>query len=268
MHQLPNLKQLIEIVRAAAMHELLPRFHSHAKRIASDEKSDSSIITEADLAMQKTLHERFSIHWPEITFLGEEMPKQQQQAILRDNTNGVWVVDPIDGTSNYSLGIPYYSVSVALVKEAKIQLAVVYDPSRDECFSAQFGKGAFLNDTRLTLSDVKDVSDIQTGLVDFKRLSPELAQKIVANPPYRSQRSFGSVALDWCWIAAARGDVYVHGKQNLWDYCAGALILSEAGGYDSTLDGDPVFNCSLNPRSAVLAINESIYRQWFDFLSS
>ena len=268
MHQLPNLTQLIEIVRLAARQELLSRFHSHAKRISSNEKSDTSIITEADLAMQKTLHDKFSIHWPEITFLGEEMPKHEQEAILKDNSNGVWVVDPIDGTSNYSLGIPYYSVSVALVKEGKIQLAIVYDPSRDECFSAQLGQGAFLNDIRLTLSDVKDVTEIQTGLVDFKRLSPQLAQKIVANPPYRSQRSFGSVALDWCWIAAARGDVYVHGKQNLWDYCAGALILSEAGGINSTLDGEPVFDCSLNPRSAVLAINEPIYRQWYEFLTS
>ena len=268
MHELPNLKQLIDIIRLAAKNELLPRFHNHAKRIASDEKSDNSIITEADLAMQKTLHDQFSIHWPEVTFLGEEMPKHQQEAVLLDDANGIWIVDPIDGTSNYSLGIPYYSVSVALVKEKKIQLAVVYDPSRDECFSAQVGQGAFLNETRLNLSDVKEVRDIQTALVDFKRLAPELAQKIVADPPYRSQRSFGSVALDWCWIAAARGDVNVHGKQNLWDYCAGALILSEAGGINSTLEGEPVFNGGLQPRSAVLAINEPIYRCWYEYLTS
>ncbi len=268
MLELPNLKQLIDIIRLAARNELLTRFHNHAKRIVSDEKSDSSIITEADLAMQKTLYEKFSTHWPTVTFLGEEMPESQQEAILADNSNGVWIVDPIDGTSNYSLGIPYYSVSVALVKDGNIQLAVVYDPSRDECFSAQSGQGAYLNGTCLSLSDVKDVCEIQTAMVDFKRLSPALAQKIVANPPYRSQRSFGSVALDWCWIAAARGDVNVHGKQNLWDYCAGALILSEAGGFNSTLDGEPVFNGSLSPRSAVLAINEPIYRRWYEFLTA
>ncbi|VAW91337.1 Inositol-1-monophosphatase [hydrothermal vent metagenome] len=267
MFELPNLKQLIDIVRLAAKNELLPRFHSHARRINSDKKSDHSLITEADLAMQKTLHEKFSSHWPKITFLGEEMPKSQQEAVLADSAEGVWVVDPIDGTSNYSLGIPYYAVSVALVKEDKIQLAVVYDPSRDECFSAQIDQGACLNDIRLELSDVSEVNEILTALVDFKRLAPELAQKIIAAPPYQSQRSFGSVALDWCWIAAARGDVNVHGKQNLWDYCAGALILSEAGGINSTLEGEPVFNGSLNPRSAVLAINEAVYRRWYEFLT-
>jgi len=268
MHTLPELPLLEDIVRSCAKQELLSRFHSHVKRIESGAKSDQSIITEADVSMQNALQQQFKKNWPEIAFLGEEMRRPQQEAILNDADKGVWVVDPIDGTSNFSLGIPYYSVSVALIQNKTIQLAVVYDPSRDECFSAQRGKGAQLNSKPLTLSDVKDVTEIKTGLVDFKRLQPELAQKLASQPPYQSQRSFGSVALDWCWIAAARGDVNVHGKQNLWDYCGGALILSEAGGVDSTPDGEPVFNCSMQPRSAVLAINATLYQRWYGYLTS
>jgi myo-inositol-1(or 4)-monophosphatase len=76
------------------------------------------------------------------------------------------------------------------------------------------------------------------------------------------------VALDWCWLAAARGDVYLHGRQNLWDFAAGSLILEEAGGVSSTLDGEPVFNGSLQPRSAVIAINQNLYDQWYGFLTN
>ena len=88
----------------------------------------------------------------------------------------------------------------------------------------------------------------------------------MTNPPYQSHRSYGSVALDWCWLAAGRGQVYVHGKQNLWDYAAGSLIFSEAGGFACTLDGEPVFNASLQPRSAVLAINQHLFTLWRQYL--
>ena len=268
MFKIPELTQLIKIVCRCAQQELLTRFQGHVDRIASDAKSDQSIITEADLAMQGALQDHFKQHWPGIPFLGEEMSPQQQEAILADSKNGVWVVDPIDGTSNFSLGIPHYAVSVALIQNGIIQLAVVYDPSRDECFSAQRDQGACLNSKSLTLADVKNVTEIKTALVDFKRLKPQLVNKIAINPPYQSQRSFGSVALDWCWMAAARGDVNVHGKQNLWDYCAGALILSEAGGLNSTLEGEPVFNGTLASRSAVLAINPTLFQQWYRYLTT
>lgn len=259
---IPELEQVKSLVRASAQAELVTRF----RRIKQQIKDDGSILTEADTAMQKSLQTGFTTQWPEVAFLAEEMPADEQQRLLTGATAGIWIVDPLDGTSNFSVGIPFYSVSVAYLRQGQLELGVVYDPERDEMFSAQRFKGAYLNDQRLDLRAMADVEKITIGTVDFKRLSSALASKLVANPPYKSQRSFGSVALDWCWLAAGRGDVYVHGKQNLWDYAAGHLVLAEAGGYASTLEGEPVFNGSLTPRSAVLAINEKIYQRWYSFL--
>ena len=133
-------------------------------------------------------------------------------------------------------------------------------------FHAIAGQGAYINQQKLDLSSSAGVDKITAATIDFKRLPTELACKIVSNPPYKSQRSFGSVALDWCWFSAERGDVYLHGRQNLWDYAAGLLILQEAGGVCSTLDGEPVFNGSLETRSALIGINQTVYDQWFGFL--
>jgi myo-inositol-1(or 4)-monophosphatase len=261
---MPDLDTLIEIVKAAAAQELVPRF----ARIHQQFKADGSIVTEADCAMQKSLQSALQSHWPHIAFLGEEMPAAQQEQILRDSQYGVWIVDPLDGTSNFSLGIPCFAVSVALILNGQVELGLVYDPVREECFAAQNGQGARLNAAVLTLEDMRDIDTMTIGLVDFKRLTPELALKLVTQPPYKSQRSFGSVALDWCWIAAGRGDVYVHGKQKLWDYAAGQLILSEAGGLAATLQSEPVYNGSLEPRSAVLAINQKLFEKWLHYLQT
>lgn len=237
-------------------------------RLHQDFKQDGSIVTEADYAMQHALQTSLQQRWPQVAFLGEEMSPAEQEKILTQNNSGVWVVDPLDGTSNFSLGIPCFAVSLALIVAGQIELGIVYDPVRDECFSAQRGSGARLNDQRLNLVTLDNVDTMTVGLVDFKRLTPQLAGRLASSPPYKSQRSFGSVALDWCWIAAGRGDVYVHGKQKLWDYAAGQLILAEAGGFASTLQGEPVYNGSLESRSAVLAINQQLFDVWLAYLQS
>ncbi len=89
---------------------------------------------------------------------------------------------------------------------------------------------------------------------------------LVTAPPYYSQRSFGSVALDWAWLAAGRGQLYLHGKQKLWDYAAGWLILNEAGGCSSSLEGEKDFEATLTPRSAIAASNQDLYQQWFSWI--
>jgi len=253
--------QIIEAIKAIAKQELKPRF---AKVIRSH-KQDGSFLTEADLAVQtkieKLLHEKY----PEISFLGEEMTREQQQQAMNDS-NGVWILDPLDGTSNFAAGIPYYAVSLAYIKSGKVVWGMVYDPERDECFSATQGQGATLNNKPLEKLVANISIDKSTAVIDFKRLSPELASRIVARPPYSSQRSFGGVALDWCWLAAGRFHLYLHGKQNIWDYAAGHLVFNELGSYSCTLQGDAVFDFSLNPRSAVAAADEVLFNQWCDFL--
>ncbi|TDY01629.1 inositol monophosphatase family protein [Thiohalophilus thiocyanatoxydans] len=256
-----NLGTLTSLVRTAAREELLPRFTN----VKCGIKADGSFLTEADLAVQNRIAEELKNHCPETLFLGEEMAAEEQQALLQSG-KPIWILDPLDGTSNYASGIPVYSVSLALIEQGELKMGIVYDPERDECFSAVKGEGAWLNDERLGPIDTGLTLKQCTGLVDFKRLAPALATRLATEIPYSSQRSFGSVALDWCWIAIGRSHVYLHGKQNLWDYAAGHLILAEAGGWSCTLDGDDVFNNSLTPRSAVAALDRRLFKAWVEWL--
>jgi myo-inositol-1(or 4)-monophosphatase len=106
------------------------------------------------------------------------------------------------------------------------------------------------------------------AVVDFKRLPAALAAALVASPPYSSQRYFGSGALEWAWLAAGRFQVYLHGRQKLWDYAAGALILAEAGGLAESLDGGPIYTEALQPRSAVAACDAALFEAWKAWLAA
>ncbi len=262
MQNLPDLNQLREIVIGAAREELLPRFtkveHSH--------KADGSLLTEADLAAQHRIQSALHQRWPEVAFLGEEMDESEQNALMADTSQPLWVLDPLDGTSNFAAGLPFFSTSLALLYQGEIVLGIVYDPIRDECFSASKGSGAHLNGQALGRHRPQGPLKQGIGLVDFKRLPPELATRLVCDLPYSSQRSLGSVALDWCWVAAGRCHAYLHGKQKLWDYGAGYLILCETGGHSCTLDGEQVFRPSLEPRSAVASLEHNLFEEWCQFL--
>ncbi|MGD8618608.1 MAG: inositol monophosphatase [Gammaproteobacteria bacterium] len=252
-----GLECLREIVISAAREELLPRF----ARVRRGRKADGSVVTEADLLVQQRIAGELRTRWPEVLFLGEEMPPAEQDALLKTD-KPLWCLDPLDGTGNFAAGIPFFSVSLALLGQGRIMAGIVYDPVRDECFSALQGQGARLNDTVLSTVHAGLTLQQATGLIDFKRLPLELAIRLVSEVPYASQRSFGSVALDWCWIAAGRCHVYLHGRQNIWDYAAGHLILQEAGGHAATLSGDTVFVNALQPRSAVAALDADLFAEW------
>ncbi|MGD2074190.1 MAG: inositol monophosphatase [Gammaproteobacteria bacterium] len=250
------------LVRAVADRELPSRFCSRT----GTRKPDGSLLTEADLVMQEALAERLGQSWPGIDVLGEEMDEATQRRALAHERSGVWCIDPLDGTSNFAIGVPYYAVSVALLRNALIELGVVYDPSRHECFAAARGQGAWLNGRRLRQQHLDVPLSGGLALVDLKRLPRELSRRLATNPPYKSQRSFGAVALDWCWLASGRCHVYLHGRQKLWDYAAGCLILLESGGQAVTLRGESVFRPSLEPRSTAAALDPEIFRQWIDWL--
>lgn len=263
MFSLEELTELAAIVRHCAKQELLPRF-THVQHTF---KQDGSLVTDADLATQRALQSALKQRWPQLPMLGEEMTPSEQQQLLTSSMDGVWIVDPLDGTMNFSNGLPGFSISVALMAQQQIIAGVVYDPVRDECFSAFRAQGAWLNDSPLDLTKKIHPESPLIGIVDFKRLSKDLAQRLAIQPPYRSQRSFGSVALDWCWMAVGRAQVYIHGKQNLWDYAAGWLVFTEAGGRSCTLQGQVIFNQTLEPRSAVAAVSPSLFSIWCEYLN-
>ncbi|MCB1761440.1 MAG: inositol monophosphatase [Gammaproteobacteria bacterium] len=256
--KLPRSQELCAIVKQAAIAELLPRFATVDRKT----KQDGSIVTEADHAIQTRLTGELRQRWPEYALMGEEMSSAEQAGLLANPGAGLWIVDPLDGTSNFAAGIPYYAVSVALMRAGELVLGVVYDPARDECFSAEVGGGARLNGE--PLAPVSAPASLQRAIaaIDFKRLPTELVIRLVHSSPYHSQRSFGSIALDWCWVAAGRFDIFLHGKQNIWDYAAGHLILSEAGGQACSFGGNPVFSARGEPRSALAALDDNIFEHW------
>ncbi|MDQ7016264.1 MAG: inositol monophosphatase family protein [Gammaproteobacteria bacterium] len=259
------LKQLETLLRDAAATELMPRFRHMERQF----KTDGSIVTEADHACQEKLTRALQQQWPEIALLGEEMSKTQQQSVMDNSQNGLWVLDPLDGTSNFAAGIPCFSISLALLIDHQVQLGLIYDPIRKECFSAIAGEGAWLNGEPLNATEQTLLPLNQCmAQIDFKRLPQSLAAQMASHPPYSSQRSFGSGALDWCWLAAGRVQVYLHGKQKLWDYSAGQLILTEAGGQSCTLEGEAVFHNSLTPRSVIGASHTGYFDVWQEAVSA
>lgn len=261
MLDIQQLRQLEALLAEVASEELIPRF----AQVETSRKADGSLLTEADLCMQRRLQAALLDHYPRFQLLGEEMTAGQQQALLTQQDAGLWILDPLDGTANFAAGIPFFGVSLALLADGKVQAGVVLDPVRHESFSALRGQGAWLNGSPLRLDGAAPALREAMAMVDLKRLPASLIEALARHAPYRSQRSFGSVALDWCWLAAERVQVYLHGGQRLWDYAAGSLVLSEAGGsgglfedYAGTRTGRPV----LEPRIAIAATANGLFDDW------
>lgn len=263
----PTMGAMLKAVSAAmklvADKEIMPRY----MRVAHQQKYDGSLCTEADIAAQDSLIQHLTaIH--NVPVLGEEMSVAQQQKIWADGQQELWCIDPIDGTSNYVRGLPYFAISVALVREGKSVLGVVYDPVGKEVFAAERGRGAFLNGVKIQKRSVaKDLSAALAN-VDLKRLPSCLSTLLASQPPYASQRNFGASTLDWCYTAVGRYDAYLHGGQKLWDYAAGSLILQESGGYISCLERDDFMSGDVWQRSVIAAMDENVFKQWLSWIRS
>jgi myo-inositol-1(or 4)-monophosphatase len=251
------IEPLLSIVRDVAATEIMPRF----LKVAHSRKADGSLFTEADIASQNALTRGLQA-LADIPVLAEEMTQQEQAEQWLTGAEGLWCVDPIDGTSNFVNGLPYFAVSVALMRRGRPIVGVVFDPVADEAFYAAAGSGAFLNGERLPIkTSVPTLRNAMAG-VDLKRVDKILAQHLVSRPPYMSQRNFGASALEWCYAAAGRYDVYMHGGQRLWDYAAGALILLEAEGHLCALDHDDYWQAPLWRRSCIAALDPVLFEAW------
>jgi len=257
-----TLPALIALVREVAQREVTPRF----LHVAHSHKLDGSLFTEADLATQTAL-EQLLPRILDVPVLGEEMTEVQQRDAWTAGRDGLWCVDPIDGTSNFVAGVPYFAISVAFIRKGIREIGVVYDPVADEMFTAARGGGAHLNGIPLPLR--APVTELRRALagVEMKRIDRALAGRLASWPPYASQRNFGASALDWCYTAAGRFDIYVHGGQKLWDYAAGALILEEAGGRLACLSG-AFDTADIWERSVVASASPALFELWRDWLKA
>ncbi len=255
--RLARARALESLVRDIARDEILPRYLKSAR----NRKADGSLFTEADMASQQRFSEALPAFLPGAV-LGEEMTAAEQAALWRDGARGLWCIDPIDGTTNFANGIPLFAVSIAYLIEHEPVIGVVYNPITDESFYAARGAGAFLNGAELPLrAGATELRDAVAG-VDFKRISHHLGDELAVRPPYYSQRNFGSSALEWCFVAAGRLDVYLHGGQMLWDYAAGRLILAEAGGVAEALDGGVLMSGPAIKRGVIAATSPALFAEW------
>lgn len=254
-------RRVVDTVRRVAQQVIMGRYLSAVR----EHKADGSLFTEVDLAAQKELTGQLR-RILDCPVLGEEMGAAQHLELWQAGAAGLWCIDPIDGTTNFINGLPFFGVSVAHLVEGRPVLGVVYNPAADEAFYAERGGGAFLNGTALPLREpAARLAECVAG-VDFKRIDPPLGDRLAVAPPYYSQRNFGCSALEWCYTAAGRLDVYVHGGQMLWDYSAGRLILEEAGGRFCSLTHDDFDGDNLWKRSVVAAANPALFAAWRDWL--
>ena len=141
-------------------------------------------------------------------------------------------------------------------------MGLVFDPDKNEIFSACKGLGLRVN--RQTAVRSRQPASLTKCLasVDFKRLKPKVRNHLVEKMPFKSQRNIGTCALEWAWLAAGRTQLLLHGGEKMWDYAAGSLLLTEAGGMSCSFDLKPVFNRQLGPRSVIAASTPSLHRQW------
>lgn len=219
--------------------DLLRRKFSHVRTVRS--KGVRDLVTDADLAAQETILQQLALAFPQHRVLAEE----GLHAIDLAQTERTWVIDPLDGTSNYARQLPNFAVVIGLVQGNTIELGVVYDPLRRELFYAERGQGAFVQigrgpAKRLAVSRVAHVSGAIVGVswpreAELRERSHIFSARV--GTACHTLRAFGSAALTLVYIAAGRLDASYHLELQPWDVAAPALILAEAGGQITTAEG-------------------------------
>lgn len=223
--------KICEEAARAGGRELLKMLGSFNVR----EKGPADLVTNADLASQKAIFSVISAACPDHELLGEE----SEDTTFTPKTSGpTWIVDPLDGTTNYVHNLENYCVSVALHEAGELQVGVVYDPVRDHCYRATRGQGAYLNDIPIQSSQVTSISDSLISASFSPRVardSPEIERFLRVLTAAQAVRRLGSAALNLCYVASGRLDAYWASNLKAWDVAAGFLILQEAGGCLSPL---------------------------------
>ena len=225
----------VELARAAG--DLLRSELLGPRRIAY-KGSPTNIVTEMDARAEALIVDRLLSAFPDDAILAEERGAQAGRSGRR------WIIDPLDGTTNYAHGLPIYGVSIALEVGGRVQLGVVYDPSQRELFVAERGAGAFCNDARLSVSAATtlDASLLATGFPYDIRVKDDnnLREYAAFAVRTRGVRRLGSAVLYLAWVAAGRFDGYWELQLGPWDVAAGGLMVEEAGGRLTAITGAPL----------------------------
>ncbi len=226
------LPRMTAIAREAG-HLLMSCFE---RRIGYEYKGDVDLVTEADRASEKLIVERIRSAFPEHDIVGEEGTRKSAGGEYR------WYVDPLDGTTNFAHGYPVFCVSLGIQREGELFAGVLYDPTRDELFSAEKGKGAALNGRPINVSKTRKLSEslLATGFPSHKRhKNPNIHFYHQLTLRSHGLRRAGSAALDLANVASGRYDGFWEFNLNAWDTAAGVLLVQEAGGTVTRFDGKP-----------------------------
>ncbi len=245
---------------------LMQHFHQHLK---IEYKGDADLVTAADRASEVLIRERLHQHWPTHDVLGEEQGLSDQGSDYR------WYIDPLDGTTNFAHGYPVFCVSMGLEHRSSGQsaervAAVVYDPTRDELFSAEQGRGAYLNGDAIHVSKTATLKEslLATGFPSQKRhKNPNIYFYHQITLQSHGVRRAGSAALDLCNVAAGRFDGFWEFNLNPWDTAAGVLLVQEAGGKVTRFDGSAF---ELNSRETVASnalIHDALLQEFTDIFA-
>ena len=253
-HQSALLNVMIGAARKAA--RALKRDFGEVEQLQVSLKGPANFVTAADRRAEETLRAELGKARPGYGFLGEESGRHEGT----DSTH-TWIVDPLDGTTNFLHGIPQFAISVGLERSGTIVAGVIYNPITDELYTAERGKGAFLNDRRLRVAARRNLAEavIACGLPHLGRGDLPLGLKELGavQGKVAGLRRFGAAALDLAFVAAGRIDGYWERNLSPWDMAAGLLMVREAGGFVTDLDGgDAMFT-----KRHIVAGNETIHRE-------
>jgi len=230
-----DMVKYLEVARQAALKAGQYLLKGLTEKKTIDFKGQVDLVTAYDRKSELMIFEEFNRAFPEHGFMAEEDISKSGRS------DYCWIVDPLDGTTNFAHGLPIFCVSIALARGQDIVIGVVFDPTRQEMFTACKGEGARLNDRRIMVSETEelDKSLLATGFPYDVRTSPRNNLDHFSNFAVRAQavRRCGSAALDLCYVACGRFDGFWEMKLKPWDLAAGALMVKEAGGRITNFSG-------------------------------
>ena len=227
----PNLNIMIKAAEKAS--KILIRDFGEVEKLQVSIKGPADFVTNSDKKVEKILIEELNKAKKNYSILSEEIGK-----IENSDKDNFWIIDPIDGTTNFLHGVPHFAISIALRNKSEIISGLIYDPIKNEMFYAEKDNGAFLNNQRIRVSSKKSLNECLFASGGKKEIKSKL-----------NIRKSGSAALDLAYVASGRFDGYFQNELNLWDIAAGLILVTEAGGKTNKLDHTSINNLRVNAAS-------------------
>jgi len=255
-----NINVMVKVCRKAA--KILIRDFGEIENLQVSLKGPGNFVTASDLKVEKILVEELQKARPTYSILSEEVGQ------INNDESFKWIIDPIDGTSNFLHGIPHFAISIGLEHNKEIICGIIYDPIKDEIFTAEKGNGAYLNNKRMRVSSRSKLKDCIICTGGHKRESKDRELALEEYKKFSSKvfipiRKFGSASLDMAYVAAGRCDGFWQRNLNYWDIAAGIILIKEAGGFVTDFNGNDTY---IESRT-ILATNSRINKEMIEVLN-